>query len=662
MKPLELDQFLQYKFLSDVRFSPDGKRAVFVVRSADEKENNYPAYLYLYENGKEKRLSGLGQEGSFFWEDDTHVLFPACRTPAEKKRQEAGESFTSYYRLAVDGGEAQPAFELPLSAGELFPMDDGRYYFCAQINRDEPDAYLLSKEDKEKKIAEKKKDADYEVLEEHPFWFNGGTFRSGERTALFVYDSKDGSVRRMTEGDTDVSSVAWAGGKLWFLCETYRGVSNFLQPGLSCCDPATGEVTCIYPQNTRFFKALEAWNGGLLVLVSDGETHSYEQAPAACFYDVHTGTLTRICESVGNYYNSTGSDCRLGGGYGFKATEKGIFFCSTQWGNCHVRKLDETGAITPVWEGTGTVDCFDVAPDGSILAVAMVENRLQELYALEDGALRKLTGLNDEVLRDRYVSGYERITLQSEGEEIEGWILKPMDYDPNKTYPAILDIHGGPRTVYGEIFFHEMQFWAGQGYFVFFCNPIGSDGRGDDFADITGRYGVHDFRNLMDFTDAVLEKYPQIDRSRVAVTGGSYGGFMTNWIVGHTHRFCCAATQRSIANWISFYGTSDIGIHFGEYQTAANIVDSPEKMWQQSPMKYAVNFRTPTLIIHSDCDYRCPISEGYQMFTALQEQGVPTRMVVFHGENHELSRSGKPTHRVRRLTEITNWFKKYTDK
>ncbi|MDY3025799.1 MAG: prolyl oligopeptidase family serine peptidase, partial [Candidatus Faecivicinus sp.] len=134
---------------------------------------------------------------------------------------------------------------------------------------------------------------------------------------------------------------------------------------------------------------------------------------------------------------------------------------------------------------------------------------------------------------------------------------------------------------------------------------------------------------------------------------------MTNWIIGHTDRFCCAATQRSISNWVSFYGTSDIGILFGEYQTDATVFDDPEKMWEQSPLKYAKNFVTPTLIIHSDCDYRCPISEGFQLYTALKERGVDSRMVIFKGENHDLSRTGKPLHRVRRLEEISKWFEKY---
>ena len=139
---------------------------------------------------------------------------------------------------------------------------------------------------------------------------------------------------------------------------------------------------------------------------------------------------------------------------------------------------------------------------------------------------------------------------------VGGWVLEPKDYDPSKTYPAVFDVHGGPKTVYGPVFYHETQLWANMGYFVFFCNPKGSDGRDNDFMDIFGHYGETDYRNLMDFADAVLTAYPQIDPKRVCLTGGSYGGFMTNWIIGHTDRFCCAASQRSISNWLSFYGVS----------------------------------------------------------------------------------------------------------
>jgi dipeptidyl aminopeptidase/acylaminoacyl peptidase len=295
---------------------------------------------------------------------------------------------------------------------------------------------------------------------------------------------------------------------------------------------------------------------------------------------------------------------------------------------------------------------------GEVLSVLLKEDALQELYVsgLTERSPVCVSSFNAANLEGRYVAKPEHLLFASCNEMIEGWVLKPIDYDPEKTYPAVLDIHGGPKTVYGPIFYHEMQVWASAGYFVLFCNPIGSDGRGDAFSDIRGKYGTVEYQNLMDFTDVVMAKYPQIDPERMCVTGGSYGGFMTNWIIGHTARFCCAATQRSISNWISFYGVSDIGEWFCADQQAGNIDNDLEKLWDHSALKYASNVTTPTLFIHSDQDYSCPLEQGVQLFQYIRAKGVEARMVVFHGENHELSRSGQPKHRLRRLREITDWF------
>ena len=238
----------------------------------------------------------------------------------------------------------------------------------------------------------------------------------------------------------------------------------------------------------------------------------------------------------------------------------------------------------------------------------------------------------------------------------------PKDYEPGKKYPAILDVHGGPRAVYSKIFFHEMQVWAGAGYFVFFCNIHGSNGQGNKYGDLRGRYGTVDYDDLMKFTDAVLAKYSDIDQTRMGITGGSYGGFMTNWVIGHTDRFKAAASQRSIANWLSFEHLSDISPEFCVDQVGATEDDDPAKVWFHSPLKYAKYATTPTLFLNSDEDYRCPMAEGMQMFHALLANRVEARMTVFHGENHELSRSGRPENRLRRLNEIQKWFDGHLDK
>ena len=253
----------------------------------------------------------------------------------------------------------------------------------------------------------------------------------------------------------------------------------------------------------------------------------------------------------------------------------------------------------------------------------------------------------------------EKLQFQNaNGDEIHGFVIKPANYNENEKYPAILDIHGGPRVAYGAVYFHEMQLWARMGYFVFFCNPTGSDGRGNKFW-LGGRFGTIDYDDLMQFTDVVLEKYPQIDNKRVGVTGGSYGGFMTNWIIGHTNRFAAAASQRSIANNVTMELTTDLGILHASQQIYSSTFIDYQYVWNTSPLKYAGNVTTPTLFIHSSEDWRCGPAEDLQMYTALKFHGIETRLCLFMGENHELSRSGHPKARVRRLAEITAWMEQH---
>ena len=244
--------------------------------------------------------------------------------------------------------------------------------------------------------------------------------------------------------------------------------------------------------------------------------------------------------------------------------------------------------------------------------------------------------------------------------DIDGWVILPKDYDPSKKYPAILDMHGGPRVAFGNTMFHEMQVFANNGYFVMLCNPRGGDGRGDEFADLREKYGTIDFQDFMEFVDHVCEQYPAIDTARIGVTGGSYGGWMTNWIIGHTDRFAAAVSQRSFSNWLSDFGCSEIGFSFDVNENGGKTPwTAPKELWERSPVAYADRVKTPTMFIHSLKDYNCPLSEGMQMFAAIKYHGVPSKAVLFEGENHELSRSGKPLHRMRRLKEMNDWFDLY---
>ncbi|MBE5962192.1 MAG: S9 family peptidase [Lachnospiraceae bacterium] len=663
MNKIEREDLLTYRFLSNPTESPDQKKLCFVVSHCDKEENRYCSNLWIYDKASGKapfQLTAQDKEGSFLWDDDDTILFPAIRLEADKKRVEAKEIFTSFYRISIHGGEAKKAFELPLSVQKLEKIKDGLYVVMAGVDMQYPDYHLMTKEEKEAVSKEKKENADYEVLDEIPFWINGGSFIQKTRTGLFLFDEKNGSVTRITSPSFNTGVYEAAGDRIYFSGETFETEPTY-KDNLYYYDLNDGKIVPVDESRTYSISNLFWIKDRLILLASDNNSYGINEN--ARFYELkEDGSLISLFAPYDNaIYSSIGSDCRYGHSMPHKVYGDTLYFVTTIRNASHLYALHADGQITPVIEKEGSIDGFAIAGD-TLYAIGMYDGRLEELYEMPvaGGNLAAVTSFNTDALKDKYVAEFEKMTIQGATTDIDGWVLKPIDYDPAKTYPAVLEIHGGPKTVYGEVFYHEMQCLASEGYFVFFCNPEGSDGRGDAFADIRGKYGTIDYDSIMLFTDAVLKKYPQIDPKRVAVTGGSYGGFMTNWIIGHTNRFACAATQRSISNWISMYGISDIGTMFSIDQQGQDLLDGTDKLWWHSPLKYIANMTTPTLFIHSNEDYRCPISEGIQLYTALVHKGVPARMCYFKGENHELSRSGKPLHRLRRLQEITEWILKYT--
>ncbi|MFT8723985.1 MAG: S9 family peptidase [Liquorilactobacillus nagelii] len=255
-------------------------------------------------------------------------------------------------------------------------------------------------------------------------------------------------------------------------------------------------------------------------------------------------------------------------------------------------------------------------------------------------------------------ANYQSFEFKShDGGRIPCFLVLPPFLPTEKKIPMILDIHGGPHAMHGFTFHHEVQTFAAKGMAVLLVNPRGSFGYGQKHADgVVGKYGEGDYQDLMTAMDEIIKKFPIIDTEKLFVTGGSYGGFMTNWIITKTNRFKRAATQRSISNFVSMSGTSDIGYWFNTSEAGGADILHPQKLWAESPLSNVGKVRTPTLVLHSDQDLRCPIEQGEQWFIALKALGVKAKFIRFFGESHELSRSGKPSNRVERLKEIVNCF------
>lgn len=273
----------------------------------------------------------------------------------------------------------------------------------------------------------------------------------------------------------------------------------------------------------------------------------------------------------------------------------------------------------------------------------------------------RLDDSNDALLGELDLVEPETFWYQAaDGWAVQGWVIRPPSLGSGEKAPVIVEIHGGPHTHYGYAMFHEMQLLAARGFGVVYVNPRGSTSYGQAFVDaVRMHYGQSDASDILSGLDAALDRFPFLDRDRVAVTGGSYGGFMTNWLVGHTDRFFAAVTQRSISNWISFYGVSDIGPRFTEMQLGGDVVHDMERLWAFSPLAYVENVRTPLLMIHSEHDYRCPIEQAEQFYVNLRRLGREVELFRVPNASHELSRSGKPKLRVARLEAILGWMESH---
>jgi len=287
--------------------------------------------------------------------------------------------------------------------------------------------------------------------------------------------------------------------------------------------------------------------------------------------------------------------------------------------------------------------------------------------AAESGAVRRIT-FNEKWLSRRDILIPEEIWYEGKGgHRLQGWILEPrLRARPSRRTgrprrrPAVLYIHGGPAAQYGRVYLHEFQVLAAHGYTVFFTNPRGGTGYSERHLNaIVGRWGTVDYDDLMRFTDVVLRRKPHLDRRRLGVAGGSYGGFMTNWIIGHTHRFACAVSSRSISNFMSFIGSSDFGYAWPQGLGMSGPWEGPKSYLRMSPLTYLANMKTPTLIEHQEEDHRCPIEQAEQLWAALKSKGVPVEFLRYPGEPHGMSRGGRPDRRVDRLERIVVWFERW---
>lgn len=640
-------------FVGDAQVAPDG-RVAYVLTQVEQAKNGYSSSLWLTNPGAEpvrltygqKADGGLVRESRPMWKPGGGLTFVSNRNGRPQ-----------VFMLEAAEGEARQLTSAPEGIAEYSWSPDGRY--LAFVSKDPQD-----------EEAAKAKNPDVRHITHLRYKFNGVGFTDTRRRHLHLLDTHDGSLHRLTEGDFDVADIAWSpdSARLAFSSSILPDCELRLIPDIWVID-ADGSNLQRLTQGKG--------TAGSPVFSPDGSQIAYFGHEKGEIGYANTdlwvipatgGTAINLTEAFDRSVGcSVGGDARMDGGSSkaaWSADGKHLLVTITDGGYCHLYRVGLDKAITQLTEGELSISSFshaDIAGQDTFAYVAGSVCNPGDVYLLQAGEVARLTEVNATVMADWQLAPVERITYESTpGWEIEGWIMKPTDFTPGEKYPIVLHIHGGPHATYGYAFMHEFQLLAAAGYGVVYTNPRGSKGYGEEFTKgVVGDWGGGDYADLMAAVDYAA-KLDWVDGSRVGVTGGSYGGYMTNWMVTQTDRFKAAVTLRSISNMYTKYGCSDIGWYGNKAGFGGrDLWDSEDFIMERSPIRYAPRVKTPILIMHSEEDYRCPMEQAEQWYVALKRLGVTTEFVRFAGENHELSRSGKPRNRIDRLNFIVGWFQRY---
>jgi len=646
-RSIRVEDLRRFKFVSDPQMSPDGSKVAFVLSTINHGEDAYERHIWMADagtGGLTQFTGGPGADTNPRWSPDGSKLFFTSRGREPDKK-------IQLYVIAATGGEATKVAETDEGVNNPRWAPNGR------------DILFTSKVWTEKKP----EGTDVKVVKRIKYKMNAAGFFEGRRSHLFTV-RVGGKPRQVTKGEYDTEAAAWSSDSKSILF-----VANMAE------DTDTSRVRDIYMVPAKGGEPVKLTGGGYsiadLSVSPDGATLTFvgydrpqELAADNELYVMPVDGGKPRCVTLGfnrSLLEGVGSDLRV-------ATPSSIpiwsgvyiYFVTTDTPHCNVYRAHvETGEVETVVGGR-TVDGFSLSGDGSRMAyIAMDNTHPCELYLRENGEDKRLSGFNDKLLDELSLVEPEHFTFRNRlGRDVDGWIIKPAPFDASKKYPCVLEMHGGPRSVYGEGIFQEFQLLAAEGWAVIYTNPRGSAGYDEEYTmGVMRHYGEVDLEDFMDFTDEAVRRYRWIDEKRLGLTGGSYGGYTTNWIITQTDRFRAAVTFRSICNWVSKFGVSDMGFMQPESISGAKTYWGEDLVKQilHSPLYYVDRVKTPCLIVHSEEDYRCPIEQGEQWFTALKLNGVPTELVRFPGENHELSRSGKPKHREERFKHLIRWFKQY---
>ncbi|WP_422756954.1 S9 family peptidase [Paenarthrobacter sp. C1] len=458
---------------------------------------------------------------------------------------------------------------------------------------------------------------------------------------------------QLTFGDADHTSPAFSadGGRLYFVAALHEGHDNDLVTSVYRVDAAGGEPVVVEPANRTPQTVTDvrpSADGKWLFYIAQelGDTGRDFVARNSVLYVMPSAGGEAVALTDVEHLDVSGPLEPSG--------PDRVLVLNTALGSVELLEVIANGDITPLVHGARVVIGASVAANGEIAVSLSDASTAGDVATLERGELRLLTDFSGALRNNSTViEPLDFVAESSDGHAVHGWLVIPEGPGP---HPVLLNIHGGPFAQYTGALFDEAQVYASAGYAVVMCNPRGSSGYGQEHGRaIKGRMGTLDMQDVMAFLNAALASRKSLDPGNVGIMGGSYGGYLTAWIIAHHHRFKAAIVERGFLDPVSFAGSSDIGWFFGREYTGGSM----EQMLAQSPMAFIADVQTPTLVVHSENDLRCPIEQGQRYYAQLKAQGVETALLVFPGEDHELSRSGTPHHRRQRFEHILNWWAKY---
>jgi len=657
------EDLYRFELLTDVQISPDGSHVVYVLQRIDQDTEKKFSNLWMVptEGGEAQQFTfGNHRDSLPRWSPDgKQIAFLSNRDDPEKRPQ--------LYLIPFSGGEARRITFIEGEISNLSWSPGGRRLLCSVRKTD---SEVLERESdprgKELGVVARHYDRVFYKLDEYGYL-------PKERTHIWTVDVRSGKKRQLSDHDVwDELSPTFSPDGKWIVFLSnhtpdpdldYEAVDLFVMPSrggesrLVETPPGPKARPSVSPDGQWIAyigqegKGAGYRNAGVWIVPFEGGKKAKNLTKK---YDLHAGshTATDLYEHVEDMPPVWSGDSQR------------LYFQTLFHGSTLLKSVSVKGDELRDTVGEGGVVgsfSFDRA-QGKVAYFFGQMGDICQVYVRElaTGRTRHLTRINRDLLERIELARVEEVWFKGpDDNDLQGWIFKPPNFDGRKRYPSILYIHGGPLLQYGKFFFHEFYFLAAQGYVVYFTNPRGGRGYGEAHArSIWGAWGTTDYADLMAWAD-YMQAQNYIDPKRMGVAGGSYGGYMAVWIIGHTGRFSASVVERCVSNFISEWGSADYNWSFEYEVDAGPPFKDFDKWWAMAPIKYIASARTPTLVVHNENDLRCPIEQGEQVFVALKRLGVDAEFVRFPDEFHGLSRTGRTDRRVVRLNHILRWFDKY---